>query len=297
MRHYLSPQNIRTDYNGYLEFVRLYHNLKEYENADIIIDFSCVKWFEANLCAILGAIEAILKAKNVNVTYENLSPGINNILCRNGFIGNYPIFNRDCSTDTVVTFQRFEPHQDSAFNEYILRELLSKSDFPRHSELLGKRISESIFEIFENARTHGKCDYIHTCGQYYPRKTPARLDITIVDIGKTIHKNVNDYLSSKLQAFSASEAIAWAVEYGNTTKINRTGGLGLSLILEFIQKNDGVIQIISSNGMWEYKKKNIKMHLLPYPFPGTIVNIEFNFADSNYYKLKNESNLTINDIF
>lgn len=36
--------------------------------------------------------------------------------------------------------------------------------------------------------------------------------------------------------FSASEAIAWAVQYGNTTKVNRTGGLGLSLILEFIQK-------------------------------------------------------------
>lgn len=236
MRHYLSPQNIRTDYNGYLEFARLYHHLKEYENIDIIIDFSNVKWFEANLCAILGAMEAILKAKNVNVTYENLSPGINNILCRNGFIGNYPIFNRDCSTDTVVTFQRFEPHQDNAFNEYILRELLSKSDFPKHSELLGKRISESIFEIFENARTHGKCDYIHTCGQYYPRKTPARLDITIVDIGKTIYKNVNDYLSDQSQFFSASEAIAWAVQYGNTTKVNRTGGLGLSLILEFIQK-------------------------------------------------------------
>lgn len=49
--------------------------------------------------------------------------------------------------------------------------------------------------------------------------------------------------------------------------------------------------------MWEYKKKNTKMYLLPYPFPGTIVNIEFNFADSNYYKLKSEDNLTINDIF
>ena len=62
MRHYLSPQNIRTDYNGYLEFVRLYHNLKEYENADIIIDFSCVKWFEVNLCAIYGCNRGNIKS-------------------------------------------------------------------------------------------------------------------------------------------------------------------------------------------------------------------------------------------
>lgn len=39
---------------------------------------------------------------------------------------------------------------------YIKRELLSKSDFPKHSVLLGKRITESIFEIFENARISWK---------------------------------------------------------------------------------------------------------------------------------------------
>lgn len=297
MRYYLLSKNVRTDYSGYLEFVRLYNQLKNYENIDVVIDFSNVKWFEANLCAVLGAIEALLKTKNINIKYDNMSKGINNILYRNGFIGNFQIFNRDCSSDTVVTFQRFEPHQDNAFNEYIIRELLSKSDFPKHSELLGKKISESIFEIFENARTHGRCNFIHTCGQYYPRKTPARLDITIVDIGQTIHKNVNDYFASKNITFSANEAIGWAIEYGNTTKINRTGGLGLSLILEFIEKNDGVIQIISSDGMWEYNKRNTKMYSLPLPFPGTVVNIEFNFADSNFYRLKSETNLTVNDIF
>lgn len=297
MIKYSLPQFIKTDYDGYLELVKMYQRLKNYSNEEIEIDFCNVKWFEANLCAVLGAIETILNEKNNNIKYEHLSKAINNILFRNGFIGDYPIFNRDFSTDTVVSFQRFEPHQDNAFNEYILTELLSKSDFPKHSQLLGKKISESIFEIFENARTHGKCNFIHTCGQYYPRKTPARLDITIVDIGQTIHKNVNDYFSDPTKIYSAHEAIAWAVKYGNTTKRNRTGGLGLSLILDFIQKNDGVIQIISSDGMWEYKKRRTIMRSLSFPFPGTIVNIEFNFADLSYYRLKSEINLTMNDIF
>ena len=84
--------------------------------------------------------------------------------------------------------------------------------------------------MFENARTHGKCKNIHTCGQFYP--TRKKLHITIVDTGKTIVNNVNDFLN---KGMSSSECINWAMETGNTTKVGNTpGGLGLGLIFEFI---------------------------------------------------------------
>lgn len=122
------------------------------------------------------------------------------------------------------------------------------------------------------------------------------MDITIVDVGQTIHKNVNDF-HFPLKEFDACMAIDWAIKYGNTTKIGRTGGLGLSLILEFIKLNNGVMQIISSNGYWEYRGNRVRMGTLKNNFPGTIVNIEFNFDDSCFYQLKSEVNLTMNDIF
>lgn len=109
--------------------------------------------------------------------------------------------------------------------------MLVKKDFPKHTSLLGKRICTSIFEVFENARTHGKCQWIHTCEQYYPQKHPSRFDITVVDADKTIHKNVNDYFQGKA-VFSASDAIDWAIQYGHTTKKEQTGGLGLDLLKE-----------------------------------------------------------------
>lgn len=287
--------SISSNYAGYEQLVSLYHQMKTYSDVTIDLDFSLNSWFEANLCAVLGAISLLMEKEGVRVTYSNMSRYLTDILTRNGFIGhNSNLF--DIHNGTVVSFQRFKHNEDSAFNGYIKRELLSKSDFPKHSVLLGKRITESIFEIFENARTHGKCEFIHTCGQYYPRKSPARLDMTIVDIGQTIQKNVNDYhFDSK--TFDACTAIDWAIKDGNTTKIGRTGGLGLNLILEFIKKNNGVMQIISSNGYWEYRGSRVNMNVLSNNFPGTIVNIEFNFDDSCFYLLKSELNLTPNDIF
>ncbi len=287
--------SIGSNYDGYEQLVLLYHQMRKYSDTTIDLDFSSNRWFEANLCAVIGAIALLMEKHKVRIQYSGMSNSLIDILRRNGFIGN----NYSTSSNgngTVVSFQRFMHNQDGAFNGYIKRELLSKPDFPKHSVLLGKRITESIFEIFENARTHGKCEFIHTCGQYYPRKRPARLDITIVDVGQTIHKNVNDFLSSS-EKYDACLAIDWAIKYGNTTKIGRTGGLGLSLILDFIKLNNGVMQIISSNGYWEYRGNQVHTKVLKNDFPGTIVNIEFNFDDSCFYQLKSEVNLTMNDIF
>jgi hypothetical protein len=52
-----------------------------------------------------------------------------------------------------------------------------------------------------------------------------------------------------------------------------------------------------SNGYWEYRGNRVRMNILKNNFPGTIVNIEFNFDDSCFYQLKSEVNLTMNDIF
>jgi hypothetical protein len=84
--------------------------------------------------------------------------------------------------------------------------------------------------------------------------------------------------------------------YGNTTKTgNISGGLGLDIIFDFIKLNNGKIQIISSDGYWEYRKGSVDTAIFDNFFPGTIANIEFNLDDSNIYALKEE--ISLNDIF
>lgn len=290
---------IRTDLAGYISLISLYNKMAASDDPDIELCFKNTTWFEANLASVLGAIISLIRRRGYSVQFRNFSAAIKGILTRNGFLDTTDFYRANVSTDTIISFQQFTPNQDGAFNEYISRELLSKKDFPNHSQLLGKRIGESIFEIFENARTHGKCEYIHTCGQYFPQNAPARLDMTIVDVGNTILSNVNDYFATKSlkQMFEAHEAIEWAIQKGNTTKTDRTGGLGLSVLMEFIKLNKGVVQFISANGYWQYKNGNVFKKDISYTFPGTIVNVEFNFDDNSFYSLRNEPSISLDDIF
>jgi hypothetical protein len=175
--------------------------------------------------------------------------------------------------------------EEKLFKDYLDKELLNKQAIPAMSLALRKKINESIFEIFNNAMIHGKCQYITSCGQYYPTK--KKLDFTIVDLGATIKTNVNQYLGKDM---SGKECISWAVEEGHTTKQGTIpGGLGLSLIRTFLKHNGGLLQIVSSDGYWEQRKGIIITKDMEYEFLGTIVNLEFNIADSSYYRLSSET--------
>ena len=282
-------RNIRSNFAGYNVLINLFHKINEHSGEDIHLDFTENYWFEGNLSAILGAIRFFVEEQGKSIKFNNLSPILDDVLHRNDFFSQY---GRDPKIDakaSVISFKKFTKDEHVEFMTYLKNELLSKSDFPKHSQMLGKRIIENIFELFENARTHGNCKYIYTCGQHYPNQKKNRLDITIVDLGSTIKRNVNEYQNTNL---SGSETIEWAMKLGNTTKTGDTpGGFGLGILFEFIKLNLGKIQIASADGYWEFKKENIEKGLFECSFPGTIVNIEFNLNDTNSYKLSKEISL------
>jgi hypothetical protein len=95
---------------------------------------------------------------------------------------------------------------------------------------------------------------------------------------------------------SGIEAIEWAIKESNTTKPkdrNIPGGLGLKLICEFARMNNGKVQIVSSDGCWQLTRNNEERFTLDYPFPGTIVNLEFNLDDKSFYYLEEENEESI----
>jgi hypothetical protein len=290
---FLIQNKVMSDYDGYSSLINLNYSISKSSDSNVILNFKNNSWFEANLFAILGAIRSLTEEQKKSFSIRNLNGTLQNVLKRNKFLSQNPETWIPDNKGTIVTYHQFTPYEDIEFMEYIFNELLSKPDFPKHSVLLGKKINESIFEIFENARTHGHCKQIHTCGQYYPNKTIKRLDMTIVDMGQTIKSNVNDYLQKSL---SGCDAIEWALIDGNTTKTGSVpGGLGLNIIFEFIKLNKGKVQIVSSDGYWEYRKGGTENKLFENPFPGTIVNIEFNLDDRDYYQLVEE--ISLDDIF
>lgn len=280
--------NITSDWTGYQKLINLVNDASKIEDENIIFDFAGVHFFEANLCAVLGTMIEILENKNKKITFHNFNIAVEKILRKNEFLSNYGFEKAIDHYDTVVKYKKFIPTDDEGFNHYIKKELLSKKDFPPHSEKLGKKIMQNIFELYENARTHGKCNFIHTCGQYFPNSLEKQFNITIVDRGINIKENVNRFLKRDSE-LSSCEAISWAMQKGNTTKSGTIpGGLGLDIIFEFIKLNKGKIQIISSDGFWEYKRGITETKILENPFQGTIANLRFNLNDKSYYSLAEE---------
>lgn len=285
------PQSVKSDFDGYGLMLDLFAGTKDLYLKDIVLDFQNTSWFEANLTAVLGAILSNVSANMNDVRLAHLSGAIEKLFQRNHFLSHFGGYRIPDLYDTTIKYRKFKRTEEKLFKDYLDSELLAKEALPEMSQLLRKKINESIFEIFNNAVLHGDCKNVFSCGQYYPNK--KRLDFTIVNLGRTIRRNVRDFLGKRL---TGKEAILWAVAEGNTTKKgNIPGGLGLSLIREFLEKNKGKIQIVSSDGFWEQKGASVTTGEFPDRFVGTIVNLEFNINDESYYYLTSEINAE--DIF
>ena len=153
-----------------------------------------------------------------------------------------------------------------------------------------EKIVEAIYEIFVNAQIHSETNYIYTCGQFFPNK--ETIEFTIVDTGLGFKNIINRRFGRNLNAIQALE---WAVEDTHTTKINISGGIGLALLKEFVDKNKGKMQIISNEGFYQYDTNGAITKIFRGEFPETIVNLQFNTNDRQNYSLTSE--IDINDIF
>ncbi len=282
------PGNVNSDFKGYSFLSKLHYELEQIAFEEIDLDFSKNTWFEANLCAALGAIINKANSNFNNISIINLKQKQKNIFSRNHFLaafGGEKIIDRN---ETTIKYRRNKLSDDKLIKEFLDKELITKPDFPKLSVAAKGEIIRSIFEIYSNAVIHGDCTEVFSCGQFFPQRVPSCIDFTIVDIGRTIPKNVNDFLKTDA---SGIDTIHWALLENNTTKPkekNIPGGLGLKIIKDFARLNRGKIQIASGNGYYQLEKGREKFISLTHPFPGTLVNLEFNLNDQSFYYLLRE---------
>ncbi len=287
------PKSINSDFPGYSFLIDFYNRTHHLEFDEVILDFSRTNWFDANLLAVLGAILTSVREEFNNIKIMNLRNPINILLKRNHFLSHFGGYTLEDYYETTIRYRKFKPGDDKQFKDYLDNELLRKDAMPDMSDGLRKEINKSILEVFNNAVIHAECEHIISCGQYFLNK--QELNFTVVDMGITIKKSVNDFLGNPKTGI---DAIHWAVEEGHTTRIGKIpGGLGLSLIRDFLKLNKGKMQIISGDGFWEQTKKcKIIGKDFPSEFPGTIVTFVFNVDQRGYYYLDSEK-INEEDIF
>ncbi len=282
------PLYLRTNKEGYRFLSNLYFSVFRQEEKETCVDFSRCIDIDANLFAAFGAILDRLMA-DLKCSIRIVSPKNENLaqkMVKTRFSGCWGENTEPGAHEEYVRYDCFNNASSVHFKEYIRGELLNKQKFPKHTELVGNEIIENIFEIYVNAITHGETNFVYICGEY--KKFEDVLEMSVVNFGRTIPRNVNGFLLRRGQKQkSPCEAIEWAFERGNTTK-EETGGLGLALLKEFIGMNEGDIQLVSGAGMMEYKDGQLMPTPLDFEFPGTIVKMKFNFADPKRYFMKSE---------
>lgn len=271
----------------YQQFVRFYQQTKDISFDHIFINLD--QWFSANMCAVLGGLLNNLSFTNDIEIYSGKKALID-VLTKNRFLAGYNIPSILDLYHTTIPYLKLNVSENRYFYDYVNNQLLNARAFPTMSEELKRKISESIYEIFINAKIHSHSEYVYTCGQYFPKKDI--IEFTIVDMGQGFKNNINDRFNKEL---SAVQAIQWAAAAGNTTKQDAPGGIGLAILKEFITLNNGTFQIVSDNGFYEYSEKQEVYRTLYAPFPGTIVNMKFRTNDRRSYYLSTE--IDINGIF
>lgn len=288
----LTLPDIRHDLSGFKALVRLGAETRDCIFEEIDIDMGGASWFDADMCAPFGAILYRLSGNLNTVRLANICPNVENILLKNGFLSHYGRGKIPDRWGTTIPYQRFDSKDDRYFADYIENELIRRSEIPAMSTGLLKKFRESIFEIFSNAVLHSHTKLgIFSCGQFFPKRN--RLDFSVADLGIGMRRNIADHTGL---ALAAADAIVWATAGRNTTKRGPVpGGLGLKLLVEFIDLNGGFIQIVSDAGYWRRQNSKTITASFSNPFPGTVVSMEINTADTNSYKLVSE--LSAADIF
>ncbi|MEK7289619.1 MAG: ATP-binding protein [Planctomycetota bacterium] len=281
-------RNINTSFESYQKLIDLYQVYKDSIFEEIELDL--YQWFAANMSSALGGVLDKI-AENLNeVTFKNISEDIKTILLKNDFLSYYGFDRIMDSNNTTIKFLKLKPTDGKYFNLYVANELLSCPELPCISLPLKKKMTEAIYEIFVNAQIHSETKNIYTCGQFYPKKNI--IEFTITDTGIGFKNRINQRFKKNL---TSTQAIQWATNDRHTTKIGVSGGLGLALLKEFIEKNRGKIQIISDDGFYQFDSKGEDIKLFHGSFPGSIVNLQFRTDDVSTYTLADE--VRLDDIF
>jgi hypothetical protein len=283
----LTLGQIKTNFNGFHRIIEL--NTQIAEDGEINIS----NWVDGNMCALLGAIFYRKKTKNMTIHISGISSEVKEILQKNHFLSLFDLSEKPDSYGTTIEYRQFKIGSNvyEQFLKYVIKYFRSRRmGLPRMTPALLKRFRGSLFEIFSNSLEDSYTqDAIFACGQFFPQR--KRLHFTIADLGIGIDGNIRKKLQKQL---SAENAIKWAIS-GKTTRRDRSGGLGLQLIREFIELNQGRLIIVSGAGYWELSKGKVSTHTFPTAFPGTAVTIVIDTADKKTYCLSSE--IDPSDIF
>jgi hypothetical protein len=260
---------IRTNEYGYGKLMEFYQWCEGREKQHILLDFTAVGWFDANLTVLLQAMVYKLNRAHGHVFYINPTfmreqfP----VLFRNGFLSSIEKVQDEFGK--AVQLKTFRSDEDEKFLMYIQNDLI-KTDLREIDGKNKKQLADHFLEVFSNIQLHANTtDSVFACGQFYPKQ--KELKFTLIDLGEGFLPKIKVFTKGEVD--TSAKAIKWAVN-GGSTKANTPGGIGLSGIMKWCEDNDAGLEIVTGDAYLSHAFGRSRT-LTVSPFCGTIVNILF----------------------
>lgn len=274
------PRNIESNEAGFNWLAQVAERLRLLWNDRVTFDARHLRFFDANLCAPFGALLREAIDQKIAIELGAVSGPVLEVWSKNGFMQQFGGIIMNDEFRTTLAYRQFPLQANPKdFARYIEHELMNRErDLPQMSPAMRRDFAYSIQEIFDNAQTHSdSTGGIFSCGQLFP--AGDRLAFTLTDLGVGFRHNVERRMG---KSCSDAAAIEWATQKGHSTRTD-DGGYGLSTLRDFFMRNNGQMQIVSQQGLWELHGSAIRKTTLRYPFPGSFVNLEVNTNDDAYH--------------
>ena len=279
------PRQVSTDPAGFEALAGLHGATRRLFGELLTLDLTHLRFFDANMCAPLGAVLALVADRFNAVRVVNIVAPVEQIFRKNRFLVRYGYPSLPDTNHTTMPFRRLRLPGDGEFSEYVSDQFRGKG-LPRMSDRAADAFRKSVFEVFQNATLHSDSELgAFACGQFFPNK--ERLDFTMADAGIGIRDRVRHYLG--VPDLSSVSCLCWAIQPRHSTRAEPSpGGLGFEFLKKFANLNGGRIQIVSRRGYYEFRGTEDVFRPLDADYPGTAVTIEINTADSGRYVTTNE---------
>jgi anti-sigma regulatory factor (Ser/Thr protein kinase) len=271
------------DYRGFHRLFRI-SDLVRNSTDDIEFAFGGCNFLAPNAVSFIGGLTVLALREGRQVFFDrtNLPDEVRSHIERNGFLDAFQLGNNRRIKDTTVPFRVDEQEDTNAFTDYLANFWLTDDRIHIEPNLRNALVS-CVIEAYINVFDHADSQVgVATCGQFFPKI--KELTLTLVDFGVGIPHNVRAFLREPDKP--DIDAIGWAFQAGNTTKRDKSSrGLGLKLLKNFVQKNNGKLEVYSDNGYIALDSSGEHTFNYGTKFSGTVIQITLRCDDLQHYAL------------
>lgn len=279
--HQLNVGTFNSTRSDYEQMARLERSLARTLSGDIVhLSFEGCNFVDPVAVVLLGLFARRLIQRGVYVRFlaNTMGQAIEANLIQNGFAAAMGASEKPRLGNSISFREDLTQNEDSVI-EYLKNDWLGRG-WVAVSPDMADVIAGKLLEVYVNAFEHGSSTVgVLSCGQHFPRK--RKLVLAVGDYGVGIPSKAEQYYQ-RLHV-PGDEALKWAFTPGMTTLMNQGArGLGFEFLRDFVQKNNGELEVYSHDGYAKVTSAVVKFGALGIYVPATVIKVTLSCDQANY---------------